>query len=43
MLIKIFGSAVFGINAATIFIEADVTRGTKFLLAKVVLAASKQI
>jgi hypothetical protein len=43
MLIKTFGSAVFGINAAIITIEADVTRGIKFLLAIVVLAASKQI
>jgi magnesium chelatase family protein len=32
MLVKTFGSAVFGINAATITIEADVTKGIKFLL-----------
>jgi magnesium chelatase family protein len=32
MLIKTFGSAVFGINAATITIEADVTKGVKFFL-----------
>jgi magnesium chelatase family protein len=32
MLVKTFGSAVFGINAATIAIEADVTKGIKFLL-----------
>jgi predicted ATPase with chaperone activity len=32
MLVKTFGSAVFGINAATITIEADVAKGIKFLL-----------
>ncbi len=32
MLIKTFGSAVFGIHAVTITIEADVTKGIKFLL-----------
>ncbi|HPT30606.1 MAG TPA: YifB family Mg chelatase-like AAA ATPase [Prolixibacteraceae bacterium] len=32
MLIKTFGSAVFGINAETITIEADVTKGVKFFL-----------
>ncbi len=32
MLVKIFGSAVFGINATTITIEADVTKGVKFML-----------
>jgi hypothetical protein len=32
MLIKTFGSAVFGINAATITIETDVTKEIKFLL-----------
>ena len=32
MLVKTFGSAVFGIDAATITIEVDVTRGIKFLL-----------
>lgn len=32
MLAKTFGSAVFGINATTITIEVDVTRGIKFML-----------
>jgi len=32
MLVKTFGSAVFGINAATITIEADVAKGIKFFL-----------
>ena len=32
MLVKTFGSAVFGINAETITIEADVTKGVKFFL-----------
>jgi magnesium chelatase family protein len=32
MLVKTFGSAVFGINAETITIEADVTKGVKFYL-----------
>lgn len=32
MLVKTFGSAVFGINATTIAIEVDVTRGIKFML-----------
>ncbi|HOI49007.1 MAG TPA: magnesium chelatase domain-containing protein, partial [Prolixibacteraceae bacterium] len=32
MLVKTFGSAVFGINAATIVMEVDVTKGIKFLL-----------
>ncbi len=32
MLVKTFGSAVFGINATTITIEVDVTTGIKFLL-----------
>lgn len=32
MLVKAYGSAVFGINATTITIEVDVTQGIKFLL-----------
>ncbi|HNU77184.1 MAG TPA: magnesium chelatase domain-containing protein, partial [Prolixibacteraceae bacterium] len=32
MLVKTYGSAVFGIHAATITIEADVTKGVKFFL-----------
>lgn len=32
MLVKTFGSAVFGIDATTITIEVDVTTGIKFLL-----------
>jgi magnesium chelatase family protein len=32
MLIKTFGSAVFGIDATTITIEVDVTKGIKYLL-----------
>jgi magnesium chelatase family protein len=32
MLVKTFGSAVFGINAETITIEVDVTQGIKFML-----------
>ena len=32
MLVKAFGSAVFGIDATTITIEVDVTQGIKFLL-----------
>ena len=32
MLVKTFGSAVFGIDAETITIEVDVTRGIKFML-----------
>ncbi len=32
MLVKTFGSAVFGIDATTITIEVDVTRGIKFML-----------
>lgn len=32
MLVKTYGSAVFGINAATITIECDVTKGVRFLL-----------
>ncbi len=32
MLVKTFGSAVFGINATTITIEVDVTKGIKFML-----------
>ena len=32
MLVKAFGSAVFGIDATTITIEVDVTNGIKFLL-----------
>lgn len=32
MLVKAFGSAVFGIDATTITIEVDVTTGIKFLL-----------
>jgi magnesium chelatase family protein len=32
MLVKAFGSAVFGIDAATITIEVDVTKGIKYLL-----------
>lgn len=32
MLVKTYGSAVFGINAATITIEADVVKGVKYLL-----------
>ena len=32
MLVKTFGSAVFGIDATTITIEVDVTQGIKFLL-----------
>ncbi len=32
MLVKTFGSAVFGINATTITIEVDVTTGIKFML-----------
>src|SRR5690554_6652 len=32
MLVKVFGSTVFGIDATTITIEVDVTQGIKFLL-----------
>jgi hypothetical protein len=32
MLVKAFGSAVFGIDATTITIETDVVQGIKFLL-----------
>ncbi len=32
MLVKTFGSAVFGIDATTITIEVDVTKGIKFML-----------
>ncbi len=32
MLVKTFGSAVFGIDATTITIEVDVTTGIKFML-----------
>ncbi|MDD4224928.1 MAG: YifB family Mg chelatase-like AAA ATPase [Mariniphaga sp.] len=32
MLVKVYGSAVFGITATTITIEVDVTQGIKFLL-----------
>jgi len=32
MLVKTFGSAVFGIDATTITIEVDVTNGIKFML-----------
>ena len=32
MLVKTFGSAVFGIDATTITIEVDVTKGIKYLL-----------
>jgi len=32
MLVKAFGSAVFGIDATTITIEVDVTTGIKFML-----------
>jgi len=32
MLVKAFGSAVFGIDATTITIEVDVTQGIKFML-----------
>jgi magnesium chelatase family protein len=32
MLVKAYGSAVFGIDATTITIEVDVTQGIKFLL-----------
>ncbi|HPJ78724.1 MAG TPA: YifB family Mg chelatase-like AAA ATPase [Prolixibacteraceae bacterium] len=32
MLVKTYGSAVFGIHAATITLECDVTKGVRFLL-----------
>ena len=32
MLVKTFGSAVFGIDATTITMEVDVTTGIKFML-----------
>ena len=32
MFIKTYASAVHGINAVTITVEADVTKGIKFLL-----------
>ena len=32
MLVKTYGSAVFGVEATTITIEVDVTKGIKFLL-----------
>ena len=32
MLVKTYGSAVFGIEAATITIEVDVTRGIRYML-----------
>jgi len=32
MLVKIYGSAVYGIGATTITIEVNVARGAKFIL-----------
>ncbi len=42
MLVKAYGSAVFGIHATTITIEVDVTRGIKFLLVGLADSAVKE-
>jgi magnesium chelatase family protein len=42
MLVKVYGSAVFGINATTITIEVDVTQGIKFLLVGLADSAVKE-
>lgn len=42
MLVKTYGSAVFGIHATTITIEVDVTQGIKFLLVGLADSAVKE-
>jgi magnesium chelatase family protein len=43
MLVKTFGSAVYGINATTITIEVNVTAGAKFFLVGLPDNAVKEI